>query len=405
MPIILLVVGIFLFVCLVIIHEFGHYVVAKRNGVEVEEFGIFFPPHLYRHKTKSGMIFSINLIPLGGFVKLKGEHDADNQPGSFGAASTWVKVKILLAGVFMNLLAALVLLTILSLIGLPQLISNQFNVKSNAQTINGETIINYVEKKSPAQKAGLKVDDQIVAIGRVNHLITVKNPAQLANLTRSLAGQKVQLIYRGPNNHLHYASTTLLTTAVVQQSDLAYIKAYNQAKACQVVQPPKAFLGVEPVSYNLNRYSWAAPIEAIGLSAQTTALTFQGIGNALYGLGSIVSGFVTNNSVARQNGECQASSQVSGPVGIYFILKQSSFLGYQFMLMIIALISLTLAIMNVLPIPALDGGRFWLILLFRLFKKPLKPKTEETINAIGFVILIILIILVTNVDIQHYLVK
>jgi len=405
MPIILLVVGIILFICLVIVHEFGHYIVAKRNGVDVEEFGIFFPPHLYKHKTKSGMIFSINLIPLGGFVKLKGEHDADKGPGSFGSASTWVKVKIILAGVFMNLLTALVLLTILSLIGLPQLITNQFQVKSNSQIIHGETIVNYVESNSPAAKLGLKVDDQLISLGHPGHLIKVKTSEQLANLTSSLAGQKVEVVYKGVNGHIHNGQVTFLTDSVVRASDLAYIKAYNQAKACQVVKPPKAFLGVEPVTYNLTRSTWTAPIEAVGLSAQTTALTFKGIGDALYGLGSTISGFVTNNPVARQNGECQASTEVSGPVGIYFILKQSSFLGYRFMLMIIALISLTLAIMNILPIPALDGGRMWLILIFRVLRRPLKPKTEEIINAIGFMILIILIILVTNVDIQHYLIK
>src|SRR5471032_155894 len=117
MSVFLLIVGIVLFICLIIAHEFGHFIVARRNGVEVEEFGIFFPPRLYSHKTKAGWLFSINALPLGGFVRLKGEHDSDTEPGTFGAASGWVKSKIMAAGVVMNLLTALALFTILALVG------------------------------------------------------------------------------------------------------------------------------------------------------------------------------------------------------------------------------------------------------------------------------------------------
>src|ERR1044071_4282268 len=103
MSIALLVVGILLFIGLVVVHEFGHFIMARRNGVKVEEFGIFFPPRLYKRKTKGGWLFSFNLIPLGGFVRLKGEHDSDTEPGTFGAATLWVKTKIMAAGVVMNL--------------------------------------------------------------------------------------------------------------------------------------------------------------------------------------------------------------------------------------------------------------------------------------------------------------
>src|SRR4051812_6435128 len=112
MPLFLLILGLVLFVGLVVIHEFGHFLVARRNGVDVEEFGIGFPPTAWSRKIKSkkgDFKFSINWLPLGGFVRLKGEHDADKAPGSFGAASLPAKVKIMAAGVAMNLLAAFVL--------------------------------------------------------------------------------------------------------------------------------------------------------------------------------------------------------------------------------------------------------------------------------------------------------
>src|SRR5690606_23171895 len=122
---ILLIIGLIMFVGLVLVHEYGHYREARRGGVDVEEFGIGFPPKVWAKKLKSGMVFSLNLLPLGGFVKLKGEHDADTKPGSYGAASLITKVRIILAGVFMNLITALAVLTILALIGMPKLFPNQ----------------------------------------------------------------------------------------------------------------------------------------------------------------------------------------------------------------------------------------------------------------------------------------
>src|SRR2546423_669124 len=112
MSVLLLILGLVLFLSLVIIHEFGHFVVARRNKVQVEEFGIGIPPRAWSRRLKSGLLFSLNWLPLGGFVRLKGEHDEDRSPGSFGAASLPAKIKIMLAGVTMNVLTAIVLFTI-----------------------------------------------------------------------------------------------------------------------------------------------------------------------------------------------------------------------------------------------------------------------------------------------------
>src|ERR1700760_5009313 len=133
MSLFLLILGLVLFIGLVLIHEWGHFIMARRNGVVVEEFGLFFPPRLLKHKTKGGWLFTINLLPLGGFVRLKGEHDTDTGKGTYGAASVWAKTKIMAAGVFMNLVTALVLLTILALVGMPKLIDNQFTIKSDTK--------------------------------------------------------------------------------------------------------------------------------------------------------------------------------------------------------------------------------------------------------------------------------
>jgi len=403
MPDLILILGVILFIGLVVIHEFGHFIIARRNGVEVEEFGIFFPPSIYRHKTKAGWVFSINVIPLGGFVKLKGEHDSDTRPGSFGAASLWVKSKIMAAGVIMNLLTALVLLTILAVVGLPNVIPNQYSVNSDTKVSSQKVFVGTVEAGSPAAKAGLKSQDILTAIGQVGQKpVSVSTAANLPNLTKSLAGRKVN-IYFTQNGQSKVVTTTLLGTQTVASSQNNYQAALRSTKLnCASLNLPKGYLGISPVQYSLQRSTWSAPVTSIGLTTQVTALTFQGLGRVVGGVGSLIAGAVTGNSVARANGQCSATSQVAGPVGIFMILKSGSQMGFNFMLFIIAIISLTLAIMNILPIPALDGGRLWITLIAHAIKRPLTAHREETINATGFIVLITLVILITIVDVNRF---
>ncbi len=384
MSVLLLIIGIILFIGLVVVHEYGHFIAARRGGVDVEEFGIFFPPRLYKRKMKGGWNFTINLLPLGGFVKLKGEHDSDTEPHSFGAASLGTKVKIMVAGVLMNLVTALLLFTFLAVIGIPKIIDNQFTLASDTKIARQEVFLGFVEPGSPADKAGLQPQDRLITVGGE----TITTPKELQEFTSDNAGEAIKVIYER-NGDRKTVETTLLSEEKVQASREA--------------NEPKGYLGVSPTAFTLQRSTWSAPIVALGLTAQITQLTLEGLGKAVAGLGSIIAGIVTGNTPARQNGQEAASSQVSGPVGIFFILETGSSLGFQFMLFIIAIISLTLAIMNILPIPALDGGRLWMTLISRgIFKKPLSNKREEMINATGFFILLGLIILITIVDIKRF---
>ncbi|MEI9913526.1 MAG: M50 family metallopeptidase [Candidatus Saccharibacteria bacterium] len=390
MDIVILIVGIALFISLIVVHEFGHFIVAMRNGVAVEEFAIFFGPTIYQRKTKKGWIFRFNVLPLGGYVKLKGEHDTDVEPGSYGAATLWVKTKIMAAGVFSNLIAGLAILTLLALIGLPQIIPNQFTVKSNQHVIkNATTIVQVggVVANSPASRAGLKDNDNITSIGTKNDLKKITSVDSLQSVTKEFAGQKVLIDFTRNNKKLQ-TSTTL-----------------NSAKEVSTSKQ-KVYLGVSIGSYSsgvtLVRYNWASPLVAVGLTKQIIVLSYQGLGHAIKGLGGIVAGTATGNHAARTNAQTSASNQVVGPVGIFVILKDGSAVGIQFMLFIIALISLTLAIMNILPIPALDGGRLWLTLISRAFKRPLTANTEELVNAIGMLVLLALVGLITYVDIKRF---
>ena len=383
MGIFLLIIGLVLFIGLVVVHELGHFWAARRGGVEVEEFGIFFPPRLFKKRMKGGYDFTINLLPLGGFVKLKGEHDSDTEPGSYGAARTRTKVKIMLAGVVVNFVTALVLFTLLALVGMPRLIDNQFTVKSDTKVVKSEVLVSYVEPDSPAAKAGLQQRDQLVQVGGK----AVTTSESLPGLTKQFAGEPTAIKY------VRAGKTQTVTTM---------LRTDEVVTASKKTSSPKGYLGIEPAEFALQRSTWSAPVVAVGLSAQLAALTYQGLWHAVQGLGGIVAGFFTANHAARENAQTAASSQVSGPVGIFVVLKAGSVLGYQFMLLIIAVISLTLAIMNVLPIPALDGGRLFVTVISRLFKKRISPKTEEAIYGTGFAALMFLIILITVVDVKRF---
>lgn len=388
MSALLLVIGLILFVGLVVVHEWGHFIMARRGGVEVEEFGIFFPPRLFKYKTKAGWIFTINLLPLGGFVKLKGEHDSDTEKGSFGAAPLSTKTKIMAAGVVMNLVTALILFSGIALVGMPKLIDNQYTVKQDTQLMRQDVLVGFVEHGSPAAKAGLQPADTLRGIQLPgNSPVAVTASQALPSITKNFAGKTVYVYYERGGQDAK-VKLTLNSAAAVQKS--------------QKTSNPIGYLGISPSDFTLQRSTWSAPIVAVGLSAQITALTFQGLGHALGGLGSLIAGAVTGNTAARQHGQTTASSQVSGPVGIYVILKSGSSLGYQYMLLIIAIISLTLAIMNILPIPALDGGRLWITLIARAVKRPLSAHTEELVNIIGFAVLISLIIAITFVDVHRF---
>jgi regulator of sigma E protease len=380
MAIFYFIVGLLMFIGLVIFHEFGHYIFARRNGVDVEEFGLGFPPRAKILAKRKGTVYSLNWLPLGGFVRLKGESDASREEGSFGAATSWAKTKIMMAGVVMNLVGAFVLFTVVALIGMPKLLDKQFTVNSDTKITKdvenkGVVKIDYIVKNSPAEKAGLKAKDQVVSINGVK----IDKPETLSTVTDKYAEQEV--------------------TVMMKRDGAVYIKQITLQKA-------SPHLGVAPYSaetgFQVRRSTWSAPVVAVGVMKDFTVATFKGLGSALKGLGSLTAGFFTGNKTARQAGQEQAGSQVSGPVGIFTVLYEISKQGFGLVLFVIGVLSLTLAIMNVLPIPALDGGRLFVMLLYRVRHKELKQKTEERIHGTGFAVLMLLFVVITIVDIRRF---
>lgn len=381
----LLVLGLILFITLVIVHELGHYLAARKGGVEVEEFGIGFPPKLYGRKfAKHPTEYTINALPLGGFVRLKGEHDSDTGKGSYGAARLRTKVAIMLAGVGMNLITAWLMLTILAFIGIPLLplpnAEKQFSISNDSHIVSQKLYVSYVEPQSPAEAAGLKVRDIILNVTGSDgkSLNTEENSKyftsqNLRQINESFAGQEINYLIER-DGQTSTKSIKLLSKEVVEAS--------------QKTDSPKGYAGIVPYDYQIERYTWSAPIVSAGLTYQYAKLTLQGIGGALKNL---VSGHAA-----------QAGESVSGPVGIFFVLRDGSTLGYRYVLLIIALLSLTLAVMNILPIPALDGGRLFVTLLFKYLRKPLSAKLEEQIHGTGFAALMLLFVVITIVDVRRF---
>lgn len=360
MSIFLFVLGIILFIGLVVLHELGHAVVAKRNGVKVEEFGIGFPPKAWAKKLKNGTLFSLNWLPLGGFVRLKGEHDAAEGPGTYGGATTWVKAKILMAGVFVNWITAVVIFTIIALVGMPKIFPNQFTVPADTVTSAGPVTVASVVQGSPAQKAGLQEGDQITSFNDQS----VNDAQQLIDVAKANAGKEA-VIYYTRNDEPGQATVTL-------NSDPG----------------DQGYLGVAPGQQFTQRSTWSAPIVGVGVTAQFTYETIKGLWQT-----------ITQLSQAKF---AEAGENVAGPIGIFAILKSSSDIGIMPVLFLIGVISLTLAVMNTLPIPALDGGRLFVTLLYRALRRPLTKQREEAIQMAGFLILMLIVVLVTVADVGRF---
>lgn len=369
-----IIVGVLILVFLVTVHELGHAIFARRNGVVVEEFGIGFPPRAWAKKLKNGVLFTLNWLPLGGFVKLQGEHDAASQKGDYGAATFWQKTRILLAGVLVNWFVAAVLLTILAWTGLPKLLPSQFSVASDTTIVKKPVEITLVSENSPADKAGLKTGDQIVRFAGN----PVSSSEDLSSATEAHKGQTVELIYsrRGVE---HSANTTLRT------------------------DQKEGYLGVSSAQRQLIQASWSAPIVGVVTTGQFTYVTLQGLGNLLVDfVKGIVFQLSFDSTVREDAGKSleKAGASVAGPIGILGVIFPSAErAGLTQLTFLTAIISLTLAVMNTLPIPALDGGRWFTMVIFRLLKRPLTKDIEEKIQTVGFMILMGLIIVVTIADV------
>ena len=426
------VVGLLVLMFLVTAHEFGHFIAARRNGVNVLEFGIGFPPRILawikdpktgkwrrlpktewskekvskvvysdpddKNLTQKGMIFSLNWLPMGGFCQMDGESAADARKGTFGKASFWSKTKILFAGVAMNWLVAIIIFTILAWTGMPEFLDNQFTVGVDTRTEGLPVSIKSVAEDSPAAQAGLKEGDYILSINGTE----IKYASDVMEINEANAGEEVTYTIQSTETVcVDQPNCIRAPCPCAEETEESVVSEVNI-----VLNPAGSeyLLGVTMETTQVLSYStWSAPVVGVGLTAQLTGETFKGVGIMLWNLISGVGSQFSADEAVRESGQEAISSvgdSVSGPVGIIGVLFPAfTAAGPANLAFLAALISVSLACMNVLPIPALDGGRWLLIAIYKLRKKKLTKETEEKIVSRAFMVLLALIFIVTILDI------
>ncbi len=347
---------------LVFVHEAGHFFAAKRAGMRVEEFGFGFPPKLWGFR-KGGTTYSINLIPFGGFVRIFGEEgEHRNSPGSFGYASVWARLAVVISGVFMNFMLAVFLLIISNFAGLRV---GLFDSATTERATDQRIQILQVLPDSPADKGGLQTLDQIIGFRGIDGALErTSTPEAVQQFAFAHAGeQAVMVIRRG----------TL-------QRDIPL-------SLRTISGPGQGPIGISLALTGVIRYSWHESI-------------VRGFVDAWQLFIATIIGYWTILSSLFMNGKLGA--EIAGPIGIAALTGQAARVGFTYLIHFVAMISVNLAVLNILPFPALDGGRAVMVIAERIRRRPLGESIERTINTIGFAILLALMVAVTVRDVVKF---
>src|SRR3989338_2754219 len=353
-----IVVFIGVFAAIVLVHEWGHFVTARKADIKVEEFGFGFPPKMFSFK-KNDVVYSINWIPLGGFVKIYGEDaDAKGEEYSFGAKSILTRSVVILAGVTMNFVLAIVLLSFGFWYGVPQAIDE--DTKYAARDVH-VTIIQ-TAPESPAQKAGIKIGDALTGVAFAGVKTDIAETKAAQDFIAAHKGQEISLfIQRG---------SEMLEKKVTPRENAPE----NQGA-----------MGVVLEKTGIVSYPWyLAPVEGVK-TAFSLAWLF------LSAFGQIIANVFTQG---------EPIGDIAGPVGIAMMTYQVTQLGFSYIIQFAVILSINLAIINALPFPALDGGRFLFLMIEAIKGSPLSRRVEQMANASGFVFLMLLMLLITVRDVM-----
>lgn len=361
-----IVIFILILGLLILVHELGHFITAKRLGVKVEEFGFGFPPRIFGIK-KGETIYSLNLLPLGGFVKIYGENGSadssklnpNEESRAFYNKPIGKRVKIIVAGVVMNLILAMILLGVGHWMGMPAAVDD--DVADNLR--DAKIQITQIAVNSPAAQAGISIGD---TIKKLSNDVTVlpEKVSDVQNFINSHLGEQITVtIQRGD---------TILTKELMPRRD------YPEDEGA---------MGIGLARTAIVSYPWYKAI-IMGITS-----TINLIWVILIVLGGLFWSLVSTGKLA---------VEVSGPVGIFNLTGQAAQLGFIYVLQLTALLSINLAIINIFPFPALDGGRLLFLGIEKIKGSPISQKIEGTIHTTGFIFLILLLIAITWRDIVKF---
>ncbi len=344
----------------VIVHEAGHFLIAKKFGIRVDEFGVGFPPRARTLFKKNGTTYTLNWIPFGGFVKILGENpddapkDSPHYAQSMIAKPRYVQALVLAGGVFFNFLLAWLLVSVGYMSGFP----SSVDVNSNVQ--NAHVTITSISPNSPASEAGLKPGDAIFSIdGQETYATTITS---VQNYIQAHGSKNVDLgILRGEEK---------IDIQIVPKEGLL---------------SGKAGIGV---GLDLVGIVKLGPFSAITKGFTTTWNMTKNV--AIY-FGQFVAGLFNGNKSNLEG--------LTGPVGIAGIAGDAFKLGFAYLISFTAIISVNLAVLNLIPFPALDGGRLFFLLIEAIRGKKINAKVLTWVNATGFTLLILLMLIVTYRDI------
>lgn len=371
-----ILIFIIILLVLVLVHEFGHFFAAKKFGIRVDEFGFGFPPKLYGKKYGETE-YTLNLLPLGGFVKIFGENpDEENLNGpdkarSFIHKPKWQQALVLFSGVFMNFLLAWFLFSVGFMSGLP---TSASSAPAGVRLENISLVVISVVPEYPAEIAGLRAGDNIVSVKGISNQTDKEeslaeiNPENLQSFILTHSEEKIEIGYsRGK-----------------ESEEVRYVEIMPEIKEPQ----GKPVIGIAMDEIGIAKLGvWEAFSQGLRLTLSVTKDTALGLYNlikdGLRGQGSFVA--------------------VTGPVGLVGFVGEAYQFGFVYLLSFAALISVNLAIINLFPFPALDGGRLLFLLIEKIKGSRINPNVVNAANSVGFAILILLMLLVTYHDIVKLL--